>query len=370
MVAPVLQACPTAGLVVGVSWHGHDRVYGFAPRVTEQAPDGRTIYEIGSLTKVFTTSLLAALVAEGRLRLDDSVRDHLAELAHFPSEITLRRLATHTSGLPRLPADWRFLLTVLRNRQNPYANYTTDELFVWLGRYTKAPSSDRRVVYSNLGVGLLGHVCAGAAGTSYEEAVALRICRPLGLVDTSVALPMDKATRLAAPHSHRGKPTSSWDLPAFAGAGALRSTADDMLRFLQANLDPERSLPALALCHGVQVAKPAMGLSPLVQRVARVIGFVRGRSARSARTARFEPGRFRVALGWMCSVDDRGLDVHWHNGGTGGYRTFAGFARRERVAVVVLVNRGAGPGDMAVDDVGFGALRLLCEAPPESVSSN
>jgi CubicO group peptidase (beta-lactamase class C family) len=371
IVAPALDVCPTAGLVVGVGWGGKHRVYGFAPRATEKrVPAGTTIYEIGSITKIFTTSLLATLVADGRLRLDDPVRDHLPELAHFPPEITLRRLATHTSGLPPLPIDRRLSLSAVKHPKNPYAAYTSDELFAWLAQYTTPPSSDRDVAYSNLGVALLGHACARAAGTSYEEAVELRICRPLGLRDTSVALPPDKLPRLAPPHNWRGEPVSSWDLPAFLGAGALRSTADDMMRFLAANLDPERSLRALALCQGVQVADPALATSSIVQEIARAYRFTMDASATLARSPRFRPGRFRVALGWLRTLDDDGHDIHWHNGATGGYRAFAGFSRRERVAAVVLANRGVTVGDTAVDDIGFGVLRLLSVAPPESHSAD
>jgi D-alanyl-D-alanine-carboxypeptidase/D-alanyl-D-alanine-endopeptidase len=351
VVAPALEVCPAAGLVVGVHWRGRHRVYGFAPRVArDKIPDGRTIYEIGSITKVFTTSLLAALVAERRVRLDDPVRSFMPELSDFPLGITLRRLAIHTSGLPRLPAARRLALTAVKNPKNPYAGYTTDELFGWLAEYTVPPSSDRRVEYSNLGVALLGHVCARAAGSSYEEAVDLRISQPLGLRDTSVAVPADKLVRLAPPHNWRGEPALSWDLPAFLGAGALRSTAEDMLGFLGANLDPERSLPSLALCHDVQIADPSLVVDA---------------SSIAPSNAQLQPGRFRVALGWLRTIDDDGHDIHWHNGATGVYRTFAGFSKRERIAAVILANRGGTLGDSAVDDIGFGVLRLLSVAPPE-----
>jgi CubicO group peptidase (beta-lactamase class C family) len=265
-----------------------------------------------------------------------------------------------------LPADRRFSLAAVKNPKNPYAGYTSDELFAWLAQYTTPPPSDRHVAYSNLGAALLGHACARAAGTSYEEAVDLRICRPLGLRDTSVMLPPDKLPRLAPPHDWRGEPASSWDLPAFLGAGALRSTAEDLLRFLGANLDPERSLPALALCHGVQVADPATVTSAIAQEIARAHGFEFDASAALAQSPRFKPGRFRVALGWLRTLDDDGRDVHWHNGATGGYRTFAGFLKRERVAAAILANRGVTLGDTVVDDIGFGVLGLLSVAPPES----
>ena len=371
IVAPALDVCPAAGLVVGVHRRGRHRVYGFAPRAArDRIPDGESIYEIGSITKVFTASLLAALVAEGRIRLDDPVRKLLPELSRFPPEITPRRLATHTSGLPRLPTDRRLVISALKNPKNPYAVYTTDELLGWLANYTTPPSSDRVFEYSNLGAALLGHVCARAAGSSFEEAVEQRICRPLGLRDTGVTVPADKLARLAPPHNWRGEPASAWDLPAFVGAGALRSTADDMLRFLEANLDPAGSLPPLELCHDVQVADPSLATSGILTELARAYGFELAASAAAPSNEQLQAGRFRVALGWLRALDVDGHDIHWHNGATGGYRTFAAFSKRQRVAVVVLANRGITMGDTAVDDIGFGVLRLTMVASPVFKAQN
>ena len=371
IVAPALDVCPAAGLVVGVHRRGRHRVYGFAPRdARDRIPDGTTIYEIGSITKVFTTSLLATLVAARRIRLDDPVRRLLPELSRFPLEITPRRLATHTSGLPRLPADRRLTITAVKNPKNPYAGYTTDDLFRWLAEYTTSPSSDRGVVYSNLGAALLGHVCARAAGSSYEEAVERSLLQPLGLRDTSATVAGDKLARLAAPYNWRGEPASSWDLPAFLGAGALRSTADDMLRFLGANIDPERWLPPLALCHDVQIAAPSLVASGIVAELARAYGFELAASAVAPYNEQLQPGRFCVALGWLRTIEEDGRHIHWHNGATGGYRAFAGFSKRERTAVVVLANRGGTLGDTAVDDIGFGVLRLLSVTAPEFDGQN
>lgn len=371
IVAPALDICPAAGLVVGVHRRGRYRVYGFAPRAArDKIPDGATIYEIGSITKVFTTSLLATLVAEGRIRLDDPVRGFFPELPRLPLEITPRRLATHTTGLPRLPTDRRLVVNAVKNPNNPYAGYAPEELFAWLAEYTTPPSSDRAVAYSNLGAALLGHVCARAAGSSYEEAVEKRISQPLGLRDTAVTIAVDKLARLAPPHSWRGEPAASWDLPAFVGAGALRSTADDMLRFLEANIDPGHSLPALDLCHDVQIADPSLAPSGIITELARAYGFELAASAAAPSNEQLQPGRFRVALGWLRTIDVDGHDIHWHNGATGGYRTFAAFSKRERAAVVVLANRGGTLGDTAVDDIGFGVLRLMMVSPPEFKAQN
>ncbi|HLK41337.1 MAG TPA: serine hydrolase domain-containing protein [Polyangiaceae bacterium] len=371
IVTPALEPCPTTGMVIGVIARRRRRVYGFAPRSTpESGPHGATIYEIGSITKVFTTSLLASLLAERRLHLEDAVRDRLPELSRLPPEITLRRLATHTSGLPRWPADASFMLSMGKNPRDPLSGYTSDDLLRWLASYTAAPQSDREVTYSNVGMALLGDVCARAAGAPYEDAVQERIGRILGLRDTSVRVREAQRAQVAPPHHWRGDVSAAWSLPAFAGAGALRSTADDLLRFLEANLDPEHHLPALGLCHDVQIADPRFAVTELPRELARAYGLEIDPSTVAASNPRLRPGRFRVALGWMRTIDEDGRDVHWHNGATGGYRSFVGFSKRERIAVAVLCNRGVTFGDTVVDDIGFGVLRLLATALPEPDAPN
>jgi serine-type D-Ala-D-Ala carboxypeptidase/endopeptidase len=155
-------------------------------------------------------------------------------------------------------------------------------------------SPGRKIRYSNCGAGLLGHVLALRAGTSYGELVAERIARPLGMADTSIAVPEDKLDRFAQGHNRRGRPVSNWDIPALAGAGALRSTVADLLRFLAAQL----------------------GAAP--QPLAETIQMTHEPRARF--------GAFEVGLGWlMLPVRGRPFNVLWHDGGTGGFRSVAGF---------------------------------------------
>src|SRR5206468_8195592 len=182
-----------------------------------------------------------------------------------------------------------------------------------------------------LGVGLLGHVLGRRAGVSYEELVTRRILGPLGMKDTAITLSAGMRARLAAGHDAEGKVVPNWDLPTLAGAGALRSTANDMLTFLAANLDT--------------TARPL------------------ARAMRDARTPRREAGNptMRIGLAWHILSRPAGSIV-WHNGGTGGYRTFTGFDPVRRVGVVVLSNLNAG-----VDDIGFHLLDEtfpLQQSPP------
>jgi serine-type D-Ala-D-Ala carboxypeptidase/endopeptidase len=295
---------------------------GTAGRAGPSRPGAYTIFEIGSVTKVFTATLLALMVEEDLVQLDDPVQRYLPSGVTLPVRgraITLGDLATHTSGLPRLPHG--FFLRSLRERRNPYAWLTAERLYAGLPstRLRREPGGPPR--YSNLGYGLLGDVLARRAGRGYEQLVEERICRPLGLADTGVAVTATE--RFARGHDRRGRPVPHWDLPALAGAGALRSTVADLLAFLRLQLgdgDPEL------------VRAAALTQVPRVRR--------RG---------------LAVGLGWSClPLRGTGHELLFHNGGTGGFRSFAGFVPATRAAVVVLSNSAR-----SVDALGFRILERV-----------
>jgi CubicO group peptidase (beta-lactamase class C family) len=316
------------GLVVGCLAGGEQRVvgYGRLRMETRDTPDGGTIFEIGSITKVFTGLLLADLAEEGMVGLDDPLASYLPSSVRVPTrgdrQITLGDLASHAGGLPRDPKGT--LGRWLGDRRNPYAGLSVEELYAGLGRTKLRRRPGERVKYSNLGAGLLGEALARAAGQPYEELVLERICRPLGMPDTVVTLTGEQTARLATGHTRRGRPVAPFQLPALAGAGALRSTATDMLRFLEANLDPARS--------------------PLASQLERT-------QQPRLRAAK----RVEVGLGWLIARPPgaAGL-VLWHNGGTGGFRTFAALARETNTAVVVLSNTSR-----SVDRLGLRLLKAL-----------
>ncbi len=306
------------GFVVGVLKDGARSVRGYGRLSAERPdpPDGETVFEIGSITKAFTGLLLARLSLESRVALDDPVRRHLPEGWKVPSregrEITLAHLAAHVSGLPRLPSN-----LVFRDPANPYAHYTESDLAAFLAPHVLRRGPGDRYEYSNLGAGLLGLALARAAGATYEDLVLSRIADPLGLPDTRIALSPDQVRRLAPPHAAPGKPASNWDLPTLAGAGALRSTANDLLRFLAVNLEGGPLREALGLSHEER--------------------FSAG------------PNGPRIGLGWhLTPLLSNGKTMVWHNGGTGGYRSFAGFVKETRTAVVVLTNTAADVDGLAV----------------------
>jgi CubicO group peptidase (beta-lactamase class C family) len=292
-----------------------------------------TIFEIGSVTKVFTSLLLADMVRRGEVALTDPVATYLPADVKVPERngrtITLQDLATHTSGLPRLPTN-----IVPKDPANPYADYSVAQLYQFLSTYTLTRDIGSRYEYSNLGGGLLGHVLARHAGMDYEALVRSRITGPLGMTSTSVTLSADQQRRLAVGHNDRLASVPNWDAPTLAGAGALRSTTNDMLTFVAANLGTTTS--------------------PLVSAMSAML---------AERRPTGMPG-LDVALAWHVFTRN-GDEIIWHNGGTGGYRSFIGFRPRTKVGVVVLSNAFTVAG---VDDIGLHVLdaRLPTWQPPKA----
>lgn len=372
IVAPLLSARKGIGLAVGVIDRGQRHLlgYGTLSKACTEPVEGHTVFEIGSVTKVFTAALLALTVEDGLMHFDDPLCDLLPELANLPRDITPIRLATHTSGLPRLPFQF-FMRSWLKNPGNPYAAYTIADLVAYLATYRSQHwrKSTRLGVfrYSNFGFGLLGHVLAQRLGMTYEEGIANQLCDTLGMLDTRVTLTSEQQTRCAMPHTSRGKPTSHWDMLALAGAGALRSTVSDMLKFVAANLSkaPTRLERAMRACHEMygELAPPPQGIRGVIS------GWLK------SRLGNIEPP-FGVALGWHLSRLGTSADtVYWHNGATGGYRAFTGFVKESNTGVVILSNRGLGMYDLlfrapTVEEIGFSLLKCLRQVPDKTRCSD
>ncbi len=193
----------------------------------------RTIFQIGSVTKVFTALLLADMAERGEVRLSDPAASFLPGLPGEKGSVTLADLATHTSGLPRLPRG--LLWSALPHPQDPYVRYPHARFVRAARRALRVGSGDSPYAYSNFGYGLLGYLLGQATGTTYEALVATRICGPLGLPDTTFEVPGPALDRKAQGHQ-RGRAVPDWHLGALAAAGALYSTAADLARLLQACL--------------------------------------------------------------------------------------------------------------------------------------
>lgn len=309
----------TFGVVLGTrDARGRTRLYhaGSSGR-PGLALDGHTVFEIGSVTKTFTAALLTTMVETRDVRLADPVVRYLPPGVRVPEragrQITLLDLATHTAALPPYPSNLR-----PKDPANPYADYTVAQLYEFLGTYTLPWDVGSRWAYSNTGFGLLGHVLARRAGEDWEGAVVGRVLGPLGMADTRATLTPVLRARLAVGHDDSARVVPSWDIPAMPGFGALRSTADDMLRYLAANLDAPRGPlgPALAMTHAPR------------------------RSAGGAGAA--------VGLAWQVRRLPRGRSLIWHSGGTGGYTSFVAFTPATHVGGVILSNSSPNLDDIGV----------------------
>lgn len=305
------------GIVLGVlEADGRRRVVAFGDAGPGALLLGaESVFEIGSITKAFTGILLAEMAGRGEVDLESPLQAHTHAGVTVPSragrQIRLIDIATHRSSLPRLPSNLKPV-----DPQNPYADYTVDALHEFVSQTELTRDIGSQYEYSNLAVGLLGHVLAARAGMEYESLIRERILDPLGMSMTGISLSAEMQRLLVKGHDQIGNVAKNWDIPTLAGAGALRSSANDMLTFLGANIgEPTTDLErAMRVSHEHRTqAGPGMG----------------------------------VGLNWhIREVGD--ARIVWHNGGTGGYRTFAGFDPERGVGAVVLTNSAHG-----ADDIGF-----------------
>ncbi len=306
---------PSEGVVI--AYHADNRAeYASSGKTREGGllPDEKTIFEIGSITKVFTAILLAEAVRENRAGFDDAVSMHLSDLEFKKNSpfhsITLSELATHTSGLPRLPVD----LFDGADKQNPYAHYDEERLQNSLLNFqAKKLDAVGEYSYSNYGFGILGYVVTQIYGQSYRDLLKAKILDPLGMTSTDVLtsfaqLPESTRKRMASPHV-AGKLVSHWGLSSLVGAGGMISTAEDLLRFGTAHWDAD--VPEGLATSMAEVAKPRM------------------------------EGQ---GLGWGINATVLG-----HDGGTGGFRTDLQVDPENQTVRVFLANSAAVSDEMAVE---------------------
>ena len=268
-------------------------------------PPDKIIFEIGSISKVFTGMLLAKAVIDKRVTLQSTLRDLMGAGQTFAdpnvANITLLQLATHTSGLPRVPDDIATDIDLL----DPYPRYTRQRLDTYLSTAKLPHSPPFATAYSNLGGGLLGDLLARIYGKSWEELISEHIARPLNLTDTCVTLTDEQKRRFAPPYAgpERVKP---WNFAALAGAGALRSTAADMLRFAEALAHPANS--------------PLKDIIELTEQPQ-------------------SDGRIGLLL-QITKLKNR-TNAYWFQGGTGGFRSWISARPSDGRLVVILINNSS-----------------------------
>jgi CubicO group peptidase (beta-lactamase class C family) len=332
LAAPLVDGDWVQGAAVGLITEQGTQVigYGRQSEADTSVPDADTVFEIGSISKVFTGLLLADLIERHEVERNEPVQNLLGDSMTVPKredrEITLVDLSTHTSGLPRMPGNFR-----PKDANNPYADYSVEQMGEFISKHKLSRAPGKRSAYSNLGVGLLGHALALKSGMTYEELLRQRIAQPLGMADTTITLSDDQRKRLAQGHDVDGSPAANWDLPTLAGAGAIRSTAADMLKFLAAQIGLAKTPldAAIAASQSIHFKNPDGAVDDM-------------------------------ALGWLIRRGDKTV---WHNGQTGGYHAFAAFNREKRLGVVVLANTAT----MNVDRWGWTVFELLSGRTPKPI---
>lgn len=293
-------------------------ILSFGSLPEHRQPNGETIYEIGSVTKTFTATLLAEAVLSNRLQLDAPIQSLLPDFKipiRDGRQITLAEIATQRSGLPRMPTDFH-------DERYPYPPYDRERLRSFLATYKMARVPGSQYEYSNLGFGLLGMALAEHAHVFYGTLLEQEIFRPLGMKTSGTRVDEAMLAHLAPGFDEQGKPAPSWNFgrfDVFEGAGAIRSTASDMLLYLRANM--------------------GKGTDELT------------RAMKLAQTPRSQTEWGDViGLAWMRQSSNKG-DIIWHNGGTAGYAAYMGFTADGHRGVVILSNTAS-----SVTELGFRCL--------------
>ncbi len=287
------------------------------------------LFEIGSVTKVFTAGMLAQFVIDEETTLDAPVSALLPISLRQPERdslvMTLRHLANHTSGLPRLPANLS-----PANVADPYADYDQEALYYYLqNQQSLVTSPGTQYAYSNLGFGLLGQLLTHRAKADYAALLEQYVTEPLAMSRTLAEVPWALENSLVKGRDPSGHITSNWNMGALAGAGTIKSTASDLAIWLRANLD---------------ASAPTHELWKLCQTLTFTVN-----------------ENLSLGLGWHI-VKNGEAAVYWHNGGTGGYTTFVAFDPVSETGTVVLSNVSAfSPHMTNIDQLGFGILTSLNE---------
>ena len=336
---PSLSGGGGSSIAIAASAGGRDMAMVFGKEsFNGAAANGKSVFEIGSITKVFTGIALAREVEQGNVRLDQPVQELLPPEIRLPPaarEVTLRHLTTHTSGFPRLPDNLNtfVMLPIMLFGGDPYAIYGEGAFVEGLRDLKLKSQPGAKMEYSNMGTSLLGYALARKAGVDYERYIRNMVLQPLRMDHTYIVREPPGGRSLSTGYRHvlRLRPLAvylkswPWNLGNhLAGAGGLRSTARDMLKFLKANMRP--------------------GESPL------------GQAIRRSHEELFRVDEARaIGMNWIRTPNSRlGKTVIWHNGGTGGFMSYIGFTEDGTAGVAVLSN-----GANSVDPLGTALLQEL-----------
>ena len=301
------------GVVVGVLEPSGRRVvaYGKSGLPDGRPLDGDSLFQIGSVSKTFVGLVLADMVLKGEVKLDDPAAKYLPAGVKMPQSgrpITLVDLQLNISGLPRMPNNFD-----IRGAPNPMEAYTVPELYQFLSTYTPTRAPGVSFEYSNLGVSVLGRLLGLRAGKEYEDLLKERVLMPLGMTSTAVHLSPEQLERVVPGHAKDLLPVHSPEMKTLYPSGSLRSSANDLLNFLEANLGYRETSLKSAMLFQLRVPTFPATTGPQV------------------------PGAPQEGLGWRFR-ETMGRTVTYHDGDKDGYRAVMAFDRERRIGVVVLTN--------------------------------
>jgi CubicO group peptidase (beta-lactamase class C family) len=324
---PYISMLHTTGLSIGILVNGKTFFYGYGETAkgNGQLPNEHNMYEIGSISKTFTATLLADAVEKGKVKLDDPASkyfpDSIPDLEYQGLPVTLKSLSNHSSGIPRMPSNFH-----PSDNNNPYKDYSDQDLY----RFYKTFKLDRKpgaeYEYSNLAAATLGVILEKVYKKTYQDLIVEIICDPLGMNETREFIRKNDSIRFVKGYNEEGNYNSQWDFEAMAPAGSIRSTASDMLIYANAQLGkgPAALEKAIQLTH----------------------------------EKTFSNGAVNTALAWHYIKPGKD-EVIFHNGGTGGFRTYLAVNLEKKFAVVVLSNTA-----ISVDEMGNAIMKSLEENPP------
>jgi len=375
-----VQKNANKSLVIGITKNGKTRVLSFGrlSKDNKAKPDGQTIYEIGSVSSVFTTSLMKLESQNNRFKMEDRIQDHFENDVKVPNYqhyictevryndpmtvnemereiiscrpdpfrpdacITFCHLASHTSGLKNTPKglySWN-PLRITKQKKDPYQDFTKAELYSNLKRMELPSPPGVMFRHSNWGIAVLGNLVADIANEPYEQLLKKRILNPLSLADTRITLSEEQASKFAKGHDRKGKVIEPWHFKSMAPALGIKSSANDLLTFVKANIHTNNAILEDAFAHvqGPQVNLHERKLDRYTQ----------------------------MGYGWFTSTlnESTNLPVQWVSGGTGGYRSFIGFCKDTKTGVVILSNAAND-----VDEIGFLVLEGLNSPSKKAMST-
>ncbi len=283
--------------------------YGTADSKTGRKVDENSIFEIGSISKTFTGIMIADEIVKGNMKPSDPISKYLPDAIKVPTrngkEITINDVATHSSSLPRMPDNF-----VPANPNNPYADYTIEMAYEFISGVTLDRDIGEKYEYSNLALGMLGHILELQYNKDFEDVMIDKITNSLGMDNTRVVFTPSMKKNLAKGHDN-GEEVENWDISGLTGAGGIRSSAVDMAKYVQANMGVIKSplYDAMQWSH--------------------------------KKAYENENQKFKIGFTWHFDNDG---EIVQHGGATGGYRAFAGFVRGTQKGVVVLTNSTEGIG--------------------------